>query len=425
MISRPWRVALFLFVAAGLNYADRTALSSVIPPLREDLGATDVQVGLFGMLFLWSYAIASPFAGNIADRFSRSRIIVWSLVGWSLITVLTGLAPSVAVLFVLRIALGVVESLYLPAAGALLGDHHGTATRGRAMGFHMLGLNLGLVLGGSAAGVMAENFGWRLGFWVLGGLGLLLAGSSRFLLSDAPAKATSAPPSQSLAPKSNAREAWLYLIRVPSFHCLLASAMAAGVASWIFLSWLPLFFSENYGMKLGAAGLAGVALYKAPVFIGIAIGGWLSDRIVQHNSRGRALIKGLSFMVSAPFLFLFIGAPTFALVAMTMIVSSIIRAIGLPSEHPILCEVVPAQFRSTAIGILNTCGSAAGGVGVLLAGIFKKDLGLNVIFGASSFIYILAGLLMLLAYWFSMAKDIARAEAYAPGGQNPITTYPG
>ena len=413
MISQPWRVAIFLFVAAGLNYADRTALSSVIPPLRSELGATDVQVGLFGMLFLWSYAIASPFAGNLADRFSRSRLVTWSLVAWSLITVFTGLAPSVFWICVLRVALGVTESLYLPAAGALLGDHHPPASRGKAMGFHMLGLNLGLVLGGSAAGLMAEHFGWRLGFWVLGGLGVLLALVSRWFLCDGPAASPAGSPASAANPPSaRASQAWRYLLRGPSFYCLLVSAMVAGVASWIFLSWLPLFFSENYGMKLGAAGLAGVALYKAPVFIGIAIGGWLSDRMIRRNPRSRALIKGLSFILSAPFLFLFLGTPTFTIVATAMVISSIIRAVGTPSEHPIICEVVPPQFRSTAIGIFNTCGSAAGGLGVLLAGIFKQDLGLNVIFGASSFLYLLAGLLMLLAYWFTMGRDMGRADAF-------------
>ena len=427
MISQPWRVALFLFVAAGLNYADRTALSSVIPPLRQELGATDVQVGLFGMFFLWSYAIASPFAGNLADRFSRSRLVVWSLVAWSLITLFTGFASSVFWICVLRLALGITESLYLPAAAALLGDHHPPTSRGKAMGFHVLGLNLGLVLGGTAAGVMAEHFGWRLGFWVLGGLGLLLALVSRWFLSDGPAKAEEpAHDEDASPPKVSASHAWRYLLRVPSFYCLLVSAMVAGVATWIFLSWLPLFFSENYGMKLGAAGLAGVGLYKAPVFIGIAIGGWLSDRVVQRNPRGRALIKGLSFILSAPFLFLFIGAPTFTVVAVAMVISSIIRAVGTPSEHPIICEVVPPPFRSTAIGIFNTCGTAAGGLGVMLAGIFKNDLGLNVIFGASSFLYLLAGVLLLLAYWFSMAKDIARADAFTsvapqPG---PVTVSP-
>ncbi len=416
MISKPWRVVWFLFFAAGLNYADRTALSSVIPPLRTETGITDAQIGLAGMLFLWTYALCSPFAGTVADRFSRSKIIMWSLVAWSSITILTGFAHTVFALLALRVLLGMAESFYLPAAGALLGDHHGSATRGKAMGLHMLGLNLGLVLGGTLAGVLAEHYGWHLGFWLLGGLGLILALSSKFLLSDVP-RAAEIPARETPVPPTNAvresvvREAWTYCLRVPSFYCLLASAMAAGVASWIFLSWLPLFFTENYGLKLGAAGLAGVALYKAPVFIGIAIGGWLSDKMALREARGRALLKGLSFIASAPFLFLFMGSPGFALVAAAMVVSSLIRAIGLPSEHPLICEVIPARYRSTAIGIFNTCGSAAGGLGVLLAGIFKEDFGLATIFGLSSFIYIVAGILMLLAYRLFFTRDMTRALA--------------
>jgi MFS transporter, Spinster family, sphingosine-1-phosphate transporter len=416
-IQPRWRVALFLFVAAGLNYADRTALASVVPPLREDLGVTDAQIGLAGLLFLWTYAIASPFAGNIADKFSRSRIVLWSLVVWSLITLMTGFAKDAPTLLGMRALLGLAESFYLPAAAALLAAHHDGATRGRAMGFHILGLNLGLIVGGSAVGFIAEHYGWRPGFWILGALGVILAlFSKHFLLEPVvdpvpPGSVFSAGPEG--APQVRASDAWLFLARVPSYHCALLSAMAAGIASWIFLSWLPLFFAENYGLTLGAAGLVGVALYKAPVFVGIALGGWISDHTVRKDIRGRALIKGLSFVVSAPFLFLFLGAPTFAVVVVAMVLSSTIRAIGVPSEHPIICEVVPPQFRSTAIGIFNMCGTAAGGAGVLAAGLLKKDWGLNTIFGACSLIYILAGLLMLLAYWRFMRRDIERANGFS------------
>src|SRR5688500_18936383 len=113
MIAVRWRVAAFLFVAAGLNYADRTALASVIPPLRADLGITDAQVGLAGMLFLWCYATASPFAGTRADRYSRSRIVLWSLVAWSLIAVSTGLVQGVTLLLGMRMMLALMKSFYL------------------------------------------------------------------------------------------------------------------------------------------------------------------------------------------------------------------------------------------------------------------------------------------------------------------------
>lgn len=416
-MSKPWRIAWFLFFCVGLNYADRTALSSVIPPLRESLLITDKQIGLIQSLFLMTYAIASPFVGNLGDKFSRSKIVMYSLIGWSIATVLTGLAHDFTTLLIFRIILGVAESFYLPAAVALLAEYHGPATRGKAMGLHMMGLNVGMIGGGSLAGLMAEHYGWRLGFWILGGMGLLLAAFSTLLLSENKTAAATPEPNTEpvVAPKpkeSVVLKAWAYCLTVPTFYCILASAMAAGVASWIFLTWLPLFFAENYAMNLAASGLLGVALYKMPVFLGVGVGGWLSDKVAAKNMRGRAMIKGLSFIVSAPFLFIFLETPAFGIVAGALVISSAIRAIGLPSEHPLICEVIPPQYRSTAVGIFNTCGSAAGSVGVLLAGIFKKDFGLGAIFGASSFIYLVAGFLMLLAYWVFIRRDMEKALKY-------------
>jgi sugar phosphate permease len=407
MMAPRWRIAVFLFFAGALNYGDRAALASVIPPLRADLGATDAQIGFAGTLFLWTYALCSPLAGNLADKFSRPLIITISLATWSAVMALTGFAQSVATLLALRLLLGIAESLYLPAAGALLGDHHPAGSRGRAMGFHILGLNVGSLVGGAAAGVIAEHFGWRPGFWILGGLGLGLAALAPFCIFDKPTEVPS-----SVGRRPDAAGAWSYVLRVPSFYCLLGSAVAAGVAVWAFFSWLPLFFAENYGMKLGAAGLSGVVLFNAPLFLGIAIGGWLSDKVVQRDAHGRALIKGLSFLLSAPFLFLFLGTPSFPIVAAALVISSLIRALGVSSEHPLVCEVIPTRYRSTAIGIMNTCGAGAGGIGVLLAGLLKQDIGLNTIFGASSFLYVLAGLPMLWAYRYAMPKDAAKAAEF-------------
>ncbi len=409
-----WKIAVFLFFAAGLNYADRVALSSVIPPLRQDLGITDAQIGLAGMIFLWSYAVMSPFAGLMADRFSRSRIVMLSLIGWSAVTVMTGFIESFAFLLLARLLLGITESFYLPAAGALLADHHGPKSMGRAVSVHMLGLNIGLVVGGAVAGLIAERYGWRPGFWLLGGLGLLLALIGRSVLKDRPEGPVdvSAPVTPEV-PKATLRVAWGYLLKVRSFHCLLMSSMAAGVAVWIFLSWLPLFLSETYGMSLGASGATAVLLYQAPVFVGIAIGGWLSDWWVRRDPRARVLVKGLSFVVGAPFLALFLGTPGFPVVVAIMVGSSLFRAMGTPSEHPIISETVPPPYRAAAIGILNLVGTGAGGVGVLMAGLLKGKFGLHLIFGACSVIYFLAGILMLLAYRRWMAQDLERARNFS------------
>lgn len=414
-----WRVTLFLFMAAGLNYADRAALSSVIPPLRGELGATDVDIGLIGSLFLWCYAICSPIAGNCADRFSRSAIITWSLGLWSLVTLATGFISNVTGLLVLRVLLGAVESLYLPAAAALLGDHHSRATRGKAMGLHMTGLTLGVVVGGAFAGTIAEHWGWRWGFRILGAGGIGLALVSLGVLKDAPP--TTSPRPGAAAIPGRAREALRYLARTPSFHVMLFSTMAVGTASWIFFAWLPLYFRESHDLRLGAAGLIGTAVFQGPSVVGIILGGWLSDRAARHRPQNRMLLKALSFLLSAPFLLFLLGRPALGLVVSAVCLSSLIRTMGGANEHPIICDITPTRFRSSAFGILNMCGTAAGGCGILLSGILKDYFGLSVIFAGFSLLFIPAGIAVLVAYSRFMPRDITRAQAFDANPASPAT----
>lgn len=401
-----WRVAGFLACAAALNYADRAAMSAVFPALRTDLGLTDTQLGMLGSLFLWCYALGSPLAGTLADRTSRRKLLVWSLALWSAVTALTGVAGGLVTLVLLRAALGLAESLYLPAATALLAEHHTPATRGRAMSVHSVGLNFGVVLGGAFAGYLADHFGWRAGFWVLGlgGIGLALAAGA--FLQDGPRAAETVA-----VVRPSVAEALRYLVRVPSYHVLLAKAMLAGVGIWIFLNWLPLYFREAFDMTLGAAGFAGTFMLQISTVLGIAAGGWISDRAASAGPRRRMLVQGLSYLAAAPFLLLFLTRPGFAAVAVAVSVFSFFRGLGQANENPTLCEVIPARLRSTAIGIMNTCATAAGGVGVLLAGVLKAAFGLDAIFAGISLLFVIAGLALVIAYRRWMDGDVARARA--------------
>src|SRR5258706_3522961 len=182
--GRPWHVVAMLFFIACLNYADRTAISAVFPLLRSELDISDVGLAAIGSFFLWSYAIGSPFSGWLADRVSRSKMVVYSLSAWSLITIVTGLVTNANQLLLTRILLGFAECGYLPAAIALIADHHSPQTRATAMGVHLAGLNFGLVAGGALAGYLGEHYGWRVGFFLLGGVGLALAAIASYRLTD-------------------------------------------------------------------------------------------------------------------------------------------------------------------------------------------------------------------------------------------------
>src|SRR5205085_177285 len=111
---------------------------------------------------------------------------IGSMAAWSAVTAATGMANSLAVLLVVRVGLGLTECLYLPAAAALVADYHDTPTRARAMSFLTIGQAVGVIAGGASAGLLADHFGWRSGFWILGGAGIALALLGAKLLSQPP-----------------------------------------------------------------------------------------------------------------------------------------------------------------------------------------------------------------------------------------------
>jgi predicted MFS family arabinose efflux permease len=404
-----WRVVGFLAIAAALNFGDRSAMSAVLPAVRAEFAVSDVMLGLLGSGFLWCYALGSPFAGNLGDRVSRKKLVVMSLLGWSVVTGLMGLATSYPILLTLRLALGAAECLFLPAAIALIATHHATATRGRAMSFITIGANCGMVVGGSVAGYFADHHGWRSGFWVLGAAGVVLALLANPLLPSA-AAVTEAP-----ARRVGFLTAARYVLRVPSYYVLLGESMLSGLGMWIFFTWLPLYFKETYDMPLAAAGFAGTFMLQISVVLGVMAGGWISDRVSAHAPHRRMLLYGCCYLVGAPCLLLFLGQPSFGVVALGVSAFSFMRGLAQANDNPTQCEIVPAEFRSTGVGIMNACATAAGGCGVLLAGFLKREVGLGGIFAGISLCFVAAVALLLVGYWKFIRRDIARAQAEAPG----------
>ena len=185
-LSRAWLIVGVLWVVAALNYLDRIMITTMRDSLTQAVPMTDAQFGLLTSVFLWVYGLLSPFAGFLADRFNRSRLIVFSLLVWSLLTWLTGHARSYEELIVVRALMGVSEAAYLPAALALIADYHRGSTRSLATGIHMTGLSVGTGLAG-IGGWVAERHGWSAAFDVFGIFGVVYATGLFFVLRD-PAK---------------------------------------------------------------------------------------------------------------------------------------------------------------------------------------------------------------------------------------------
>lgn len=169
--ARAWLVVALLWPVACLNCLDRLMITTMRGSLKEDIAMTDGQFGLLTSVFLWGYALLSPSAGYLADRFSRSRVIIGSLFVWSAVTWLTAHAQNFHQLLWARALMGAGEVCYIPAALALITDYHRGPTRSLATGLHISGLYAGAALGG-LGGVLAENFKWQSAFNLFGAIGV-------------------------------------------------------------------------------------------------------------------------------------------------------------------------------------------------------------------------------------------------------------
>ena len=341
----------------------------------------------------------------LADRVSRSRMIFWSLTSWSLITAATALVRTSHELLAARVLLGLAESAYLPAAIALIADFHESKSRGGAMGIHLAGLNFGLIAGGAGAGYVGDHFGWRYGFALLGGVGLVLAAIARMVLRDRPdADRTTSEPRRTSSPLPD----FLELIRIPSYLIVLAEAMLISIGTWIFFNWLPLYFKETFQMSLAMAGFAGTFILQMAATTGSLVGGFSSDRIGGRRPERRLLLMSACYLAAAPFLLAFRGRPAVLLLNVCIFGYSLVRALGAANEGPTMCDLLQPRLRSSAIAILNTLNCFAGGAGILITGYVKRDFGLAGVFSCVSVIVLVAAAISFAGYLFFIRNDIER-----------------
>ncbi len=166
----------FLTVLNALNFIDRQLLASFANFIVPDLGLTNTEFGMLtGILFVGFYAVAGLFMGTIADLVHRPRLIAAALVVWSSLTAASGAAKSFIGLAIPRVFIGVGESVLTPAALSMLADRFPSARLGFVSGVYYMGVPLGAGASLLAAGFLAPVIGWRTCFYILGGIGLVLA----------------------------------------------------------------------------------------------------------------------------------------------------------------------------------------------------------------------------------------------------------
>ena len=304
-------------------------------------------------------------------------------------------------MLIARAIMGISEACYIPAAVALITEYHRGKTRSLATGLHISGLYAGMALGG-VGGYIADYWGWRYGFQLFGGFGMVYAAIMYFILKDFPKELQGDSNRDADGGNENTFErisimdTLKSLFEKRSYWILLFYNGAIGMSFWIIYSWLPTYLKEHFNLGLGKAGVSATSYIQVASFIGIIIGGTIADRWSRKNKRGRLYMPVIGFTLGAPFLFLMATTGMFGIAIISMIIFGLARGFHDSNLMPVMCQVIEKRYRATGYGFLNFMSTIIGGIMVYAGGALKDaNVSLSVVFQFSAVILLIASWLLL------------------------------
>ncbi len=408
-----------LFIINVLNYADRYVLPAILPKIQSDLGLTPIQEGLLGSSFLLVYAIATLPLGVLADRSIRKNIVAVCVGIWSIATVLAGFTTNFLQLFGVRSVLGIGEAGYAPASLSLLGDFFSKEKRGRILSYWSSGTLVGAAVGFTLGGLVADAFGWRYAFFLVGLPGLLAAYLAWRMLEPARGGFDSAEGSEHDSETTQAHgsfnkgfgEALKKLRAIPTYWTLVAALVFSFFTIGGTSFWLPTYIVDSFHLSVGHAGLISGAVLVGSGLIGTVAGGWLADLVQRRRPEGRLLVATCGFLIGAPLVLVALLIHNLSLFIAVFVIAAISLNFCTGPLNAVIQDVIAPVLRATAVGLAlllaHLLGDAAAPF-VIGAIANNTSLGIALTVTAPTFLF-LAGLACLVGLR-SVARDMQRMQ---------------
>lgn len=361
-------LTLLLAALVMLNYVDRGAVGIAAPKLKGDLGLSAAQFGLAVSAFSWIYAPAQFAVGWLSDRFCVYRMIAIGLGIWSIATFLTGFADGLAMLVMLRLALGVGEGVAFPAASKIIARHVSGERRGLANSVVAAALYWGPALGTFAGGLILSYYGWRWIFWGFGAVTLL------WLI---PWLSASRPQWGGYSKGSGNDVPVAQVMRSPTVWMMGIGHFANTYGFYFLLAWLPLFLVTVRGLSILEMTAMTTAAFIVQGF-GALAWGWISDRLVLAGWDEGRVRKGLMciYMLISAAAILGIGFCTSASgIFAWMMFSALFNGIGGTNCYAISQIYAGPEASGTWVGVMNGVGNTSGIVGPIVAGLLIQETG--------------------------------------------------
>jgi ACS family D-galactonate transporter-like MFS transporter len=269
-----WIVLILLAISVFINYVDRGNLSIAAPMLKNELAISPSQLGFLLSAFFWTYASLQLFSGWLVDRVNVNWIFAAGFFLWSAATAATGIVHTFVALFVLRLLLGMGESVAYPSYNKIIALNFPEQHRGLANSVLSAGLVLGPGFGMLFGGLLMARFGWRVFFSFLGLVSLLwLLPWLKWM----PKKQPSSPADTNDAPTV------LEFLRLRSAWGTCLGLFCGNYVNYFLITWLPFYLvRERHFSMNDMARIGGLAYLLAACFT--MLSGWLSDRWIASGA---------------------------------------------------------------------------------------------------------------------------------------------
>ena len=405
-ISYKWEMLGLLWFAFLFNQADRAMYGFVMPLIKEDMGLTDIQLGIVATTFHVFYGLLAPLAGYVGDIFRRSWILVASIGTWSLAALLTGFSSNMAHLILFRGAsLSLGEAFYLPSANALIGQYH-EKTRAFAMSIHQTALYCGMIGSGVIAGYLGQTYGWRSPFFLFGALGLFWALLMFFRLKDPGQKKAGSENIQSTTvQKIPLKEVVGSVFRKKSvlMLCLVFGCLVFVNVGYV--TWMPTLLHEKFGLTLAQAGFSSMFYHVVCAFIGVMAGGKIADYFSLKRKNGRLLVVGVGFLLCVPFVYLMGAASSLTFSIFGLAGFGLFRGVCDSAFFAGLFDVVEPKYRSSGQGLVISFGLLIGSLAPVVLGWIKTVFGLSLGISLMSFASLLGAVFIALTLILFFNRD--------------------
>lgn len=404
-----WEIILLLWVAYFLNQGDRQVFNTVLPHIQAFLGVEDSTMGLISTCFNLFFAMTVPFAGYFADRIPRRKIIIFSVALFSTATMFTGFAGTVVMMIILRsVATGMGEAMFGPTYPAIIAEYHDSTTRARAMSIHQTAYYVGVIASGFLAGYIADTLGWQYSFLIFGAVGVIFTFVLLMRLKDKNQDVVAVQKTE----KPSFLEAMAAIFKVPTAVCMIFGFTSLIFVLTGYLTWMPKYLMETFDLSGASAGFNSMFWTHAAAFVGVLVAGSLSDKVAASKGGGknRLILQSAGLLLAAPCIALMGLSTNVAVVYAALAGFGFFRAFFDANTYSILYDVIPVKYHSSSSAVLQMFGFGMGSLAPLILGFMSPKLGLSVGIASLAVIWIVAGVVLLVAKFFFFDKDAARLK---------------